>query len=55
MDWIGATSKGDSIAVNLATLCVIESHSIVMERSKDTTTADWESHWASVTFAIPAK
>ncbi len=55
MRWIGNTAQDGSISVKLATPGVFKLHTIVMERLKNTTTADWESHWASLTFATPAK
>ena len=55
MSWIGNTAQDGSIALKLATPGVFKLHTIVMERLKDTTTADWESHWASLTFAMTTK
>lgn len=53
--WVGETGKDGTIAVTLESAGTWKLHTIVMERSRTPEKADWESFWASLTFAVPGR
>jgi len=50
--WVGPTDQEGKLLIPVEALGFWKLHCIVMQRKADTSKADWESSWASVTFAM---
>ena len=55
MEVVGRTDVQGRIKIPVKAVGPHRLHAIVMERCAEPKAADWESFWASLTFAIPAK
>lgn len=53
--WVGETNHEGKLMLKLRSAGAWKLHTIIMERSKQPEQADWESFWASVSFAVPGK
>lgn len=53
--WLGETGSDGILAVKLEPAGTWKLHTIVMERCRTPEKADWESFWASLTFAVPSR
>lgn len=54
METVGRTGRDGRIRIPIRAAGPHRLHAIVMERGRDTSRADWESFWATLTFEIPA-
>ncbi|MBM3765735.1 MAG: DUF4198 domain-containing protein [Acidobacteria bacterium] len=54
MEVIGRTDRDGRISIPILGSGPHRLHAIVMERCADEAAADWESFWASLTFAVPS-
>lgn len=53
--WLGVSDSDGILPVKLESAGTWKLHTIVMERSRTPEKADWESFWASLTFALPSR